>query len=186
MDVCRRRQQTAAIDLDRGRTVDVVGWGSPLPAFRPASLPPELARDRDGIDAGLLPPGGLVAHAVHQPMMDATQWDREFVVGLAAQGSRLHEPKVMRIGRFAPAEQAGLSGHIAKVRLIAIAAGYGKREHAFVEALGRTLPLGSDRFWLVCGRHADRCPAIGRVGPSCGSSIPTMTRSCFNGRARCS
>ena len=105
--------------------------------FRPSASPrtaPELARDRDGIDAGLLPPGGFIAHAVHQPMMDAAERDREFVAGLAAQGPRLHEPKVMRVGRFAAAEQAGLLGDVAKVRLVAITAGYRKREHALVDA----------------------------------------------------
>jgi hypothetical protein len=55
--------------------------------------------------------------------MDATEWDREFVAGLATQGPRLQEPKMMRVGRFATTEEAGLLGDIAKVRLVAIAAG---------------------------------------------------------------
>jgi hypothetical protein len=62
-------------------------------------------------------------NAVHQAVMDATEWDREFVAGLATQGPRLQEPKMMRVGRFATTEEAGLLGDIAKVRLVAIAAG---------------------------------------------------------------
>src|SRR5262245_55947602 len=70
-----------------------------------------LAGSLGQIDASILPPGGF-AYAVHQAMMDATEWDREFVARLATQGPRLQEPKMMRVGRFATTEEAGLLGDI--------------------------------------------------------------------------
>ena len=92
-----------------------------------AAVVPELPGSLGRIDAGILPPGGFIAYAVHQAMMDATEWDREFVARLATQGPRLQEPKMMRVGRFATTEEAGLLGDIAKVRLVAITAGSGNR-----------------------------------------------------------
>ena len=67
-------------------------------------------------------------------MMDAAERHRELVARLAAQGPRLHEPKMMRVGRLATTEEAGLLGDIAKVRFVAIAAGSGNRERTFVDA----------------------------------------------------
>ena len=49
-------------------------------------LSPKRTGGFDGVDAGILPPGGFIAHAVHQPMMDATERDRELVARLATQG----------------------------------------------------------------------------------------------------
>jgi hypothetical protein len=53
--------------------------------------------------------------------MDTAKRDRELVAGFAAQGPRLHEPEMMRVGRLAAAQQAGLSGNVAKVHLVATA-----------------------------------------------------------------
>ena len=139
---------------------------APSPAFRAPRLAPELARDRDGIDAGLLPPGGFVAHAVHQPMMDAAERNREFVAGLAAQGPRLHEPKMMRIGRLAAAEQAGLSGDVAKVRLVAVTAG--QRESRACSCRCRR-----------AGGHARQRPVPAGLWPPrqrCRSRLPCLPR----------
>ena len=69
-------------------------------------------------------------------MMDAAERHRELVARLTAQCPRLHEPKMMRVGRLATTEEAGLLGDIAKVRFVAIAAGSGNRERTFVDAGG--------------------------------------------------
>ena len=66
-------------------------------------------------------------------MMDTAKRDRELVAGFAAQGPRLHEPEMMRVGRLAAAQQAGLSGNVAKVRLVAITARRRHRQRALVE-----------------------------------------------------
>jgi hypothetical protein len=59
------------------------------PPLIPSSVVPELAGSLGRIDAGILPPGGFIAYAVHQSMMDAAERDRELVARLAAQGLRL-------------------------------------------------------------------------------------------------
>jgi hypothetical protein len=41
------------------------------------------------IDASILPPGGFIAYAVHQSVMDSTELHRELVARLATQGPRL-------------------------------------------------------------------------------------------------
>jgi hypothetical protein len=53
-------------------------------AFRlvPPSFP--IARGNlDPVDAGLLPPGQIVAHAVHEAVMDSTNRHGELIAGLA-------------------------------------------------------------------------------------------------------
>ena len=85
---------------------------SPVPVLHAWGLPPELARDLRATAVGsipALPPGELVATRA-PTVTDATERNREFVPGLAAQGPRLYEPKVMRIGPLAAEEPAGLSG----------------------------------------------------------------------------
>jgi hypothetical protein len=52
-------------------------------------LAPKLAGGLDGVDAGILPPSGFIADAVHQPMMDAAERHCELVARLATQGRRL-------------------------------------------------------------------------------------------------
>ena len=60
-------------------------------------LSPELAGDLDGVDAGRLPPGLLVAGAMDRAVMRAAERDGEFIACFAAQRTRLHKSNVMRI-----------------------------------------------------------------------------------------
>jgi hypothetical protein len=71
---------------------------------------------------------------VHQPMMDAAERHRELVARLATQSPRLQVAYVMGVGWLSATEEAGLLGHVAKVRFVAIAAGSGKGERTFVDA----------------------------------------------------
>jgi hypothetical protein len=52
-------------------------------------LPPKLPGDLNGIDAGCLPPGLLVAGAMDGPVMRAAERDGEFVARFAAKCPRL-------------------------------------------------------------------------------------------------
>ena len=52
-------------------------------------LPPEVAGDPNGIDAGRLPPGLLVASAMDRAVMRAAERDGEFVARFATERSRL-------------------------------------------------------------------------------------------------
>jgi hypothetical protein len=97
------------------------------PPLIPAGIVPELAGSHSGVDAGILPPGGFVAYPVHQPMMDAAERHRELVACLATQGPRLQVAQVMGVGWLAATEETSLLGNVAKVRLVAIAAGSGNR-----------------------------------------------------------
>jgi hypothetical protein len=62
-----------------------------------ARLLPELAGNLDRVNACLPPPRALVARAMHQPMMDATEWDRELIADLAAERTGLGETEVVRV-----------------------------------------------------------------------------------------
>ena len=87
-------------------------------------------------------------------MMNATERDREFIAGLTTQGPRLHEPKMMRVGWFATAEQARLLSNVTKMRLVTISAGGGNGEPALVDGCGLMITLGGNRFPLVsCSRN---------------------------------
>ena len=97
-------------------------------------LSPELTGDFDGVDAGRLPPGLLIAGAMDRAMMRAAERDGEFIARLAAERPRLQVAEMMRIGRFAAAEEARLLGDIAKVLFVAIAPRRRNYEHALVDA----------------------------------------------------
>jgi hypothetical protein len=97
---------------------------------------PKLAGDLDRINAGLLPPGLLVADAVNRAVMRAAQWDGEFIAGFAAERARLNESEVMRIRRLAAAQEARLLGYKSKMVPVAIAAWRPERQDALIDAMG--------------------------------------------------
>ena len=95
---------------------------------------PKVVSHFDGIYANFLPPGALVAHAMHEPMVDATQRDRELVARLAPEGLRLRKAQVVRVGGLSAANEAGLSGDITKMLKIPVATRGGDREDTLVDA----------------------------------------------------
>src|SRR5258706_16384268 len=97
-------------------------------------LSPELTGDLNGIDAGRLPPGLLVAGAMDGAVMRAAERDGEFVARFAAESPRLQVAKMMRIGLFAAADETCLSGNVAKVLPAAIATRCSNREDTLVDA----------------------------------------------------
>ncbi len=58
---------------------------------------PELAGNRQRLDAGLLPPCELIAGLVQVAVMCAAERDRELIAHLHAEGSRLRKAHVMRV-----------------------------------------------------------------------------------------
>src|SRR5262249_35369278 len=101
-------------------------------------LPPELPGDLNGVDAGRLPPGLLVAGAMDRPVMRAAERDGEFVARFAAERPWLQVAKMMRIGLFASADETRLLGNVAKVLPVAIATRCSDFEDALVDALRMT------------------------------------------------
>jgi hypothetical protein len=92
------------------------------PSLIDAGAFPKLARDLNGIDASLLPPGFFVTGAMHRAVMRAAEGDREFIARFAAERARLHKSDVMRVRGLAATQQAWLLHHEAKVVPVAIAA----------------------------------------------------------------
>jgi hypothetical protein len=66
-----------------------------------ARVVPQLAGDLHGLDPSFLPPSAFIAQAMHKPMMNATQRDREFIAGLASERSWLCEAEMVRVRGFA-------------------------------------------------------------------------------------
>src|SRR5262249_21645690 len=99
-------------------------------------LSPELPGDLDGVDAGGLPPGLLVAGAMDGAMMRAAERDGELVARFAAERPRLQVAKMMRIGLFASADETRLLGDISKVLPVAVAPRCREDERALVDAVG--------------------------------------------------
>src|SRR5256886_8413166 len=97
-------------------------------------LSPELTGDLNGIDAGRLPPGLLVAGAMDRAVMRAAERDGEFVARFAAERPRLQVAKMMRIGLFAAADEARLLGDITKVLPVTIAPQFRSTDHALFDA----------------------------------------------------
>ncbi len=82
---------------------------------------PKPARNFDGIDAGSLPPGGLVAGAMRGTVMHAAEWDHKFIARFAAQRTWLHVAQMMGIGWLTATDEARLLHDVAKVLAAAIA-----------------------------------------------------------------
>jgi hypothetical protein len=135
-------------------------------------LSPELTGDLNGIDAGRLPPGLLVAGAMDRAVMRAAERDGEFVACFAAERPWLQVAKMMRIGLFAAADETRLLGDITKVLRVTIAPRCRKDERALVDAVGlvevavslRGRRMGANKInmsaWssVVCGfRALGRC-----------------------------
>ena len=135
-------------------------------------LSPKLTGDLDGVDAGCLPPGPLVAGAMDRAVMRAAERDGELIAGLAAERPRLQVAEMMRIGLFAAADEARLLGNLAKVLQVAIAPRCRNDEPALVDAGGlievvvclRTHLMDANTLntssWgsIVCGSHGcGRC-----------------------------
>ncbi len=99
-------------------------------------LSPELTGDLNGIDAGRLPPGLLVAGAMDRAVMRAAERDGEFIAHFAAERPRLQVAKMMRIGLFAAANETRLLGNITKVLAVTIAPRCRNDERALVDAVG--------------------------------------------------
>src|SRR5215469_12651590 len=98
-------------------------------------LSPELAGDLNGVDAGRLPPGLLVAGAMDGAVMRAAERDGEFVARFAAERPWLQVAKMMRIGLFAAADETCLLGNITKVLPVAVPPLCRKDWHALVDAV---------------------------------------------------
>src|SRR6516225_1640286 len=101
-------------------------------------LSPELTGDLNGIDAGRLPPGLLVAGAMDRAVMRAAERDGEFVARFAAERPCLHVAQMMGIGWLAATDKARLLHDIAKVLAAAVAPRGSDREDALVNALRLT------------------------------------------------
>src|SRR5262249_40815811 len=136
-------------------------------------LSPELAGNLNGVDAGRLPPGLLVAGAMDRAVMRAAEGHGEFVTRFAAKRPRLQVAKMMRIRLVAGADETCLLGDITQVLPVTIAPRSCKDEHALVDAVGlvgvavslyrRCMGAGASEInmnaWsIVCGfRALGRC-----------------------------
>ena len=132
-------------------------------------LLPELTGDLDGVDAGRLPPGLLVAGAMDGAVMRAAERDGEFIADFAAERPRLQVAKMMRVGLFAAADEACLLGHIAKVLAVTIAPRCRNDERALVDALGLIEVVVSLRTPLMRSNSSNM---------SSGSSVVCGFRGC--------
>ena len=65
-------------------------------------------------------------------MMGATQWHRVFITHAPTESARLGEPQMMGIRRSPATDKARVRRHEPKVSTVAVAAGFAKRERAFV------------------------------------------------------
>jgi hypothetical protein len=134
-----------------------------------SGLSPELAGDLNGVDAGRLPPGLLVAGAMDRAVMRAAERDGELVARFAAECPRLQVAKMMRIGLFAAADETRLLGDITKVLAVTIAPRCRKDEPALVDAVG---------LIEVAASFRERRVGANNIGMSAWSSAVGGFRGC--------
>jgi hypothetical protein len=80
---------------------------------------------------------------VNITMVGAAERHRVLVTDFAAQGPRLHEAQVMRLGRLPLAPKAWLRCHELQMGAIAVAARLAQRQGAFVDLPDRPPELSS-------------------------------------------
>ena len=97
---------------------------------------PKLVSGGERIDAGLFPPCEFVARAVNFAMMHAAERDNELVADLTPECTLLREPKMMRVRRLAPADQAWALGYPLDVNFIAKPPRLRQGQRAFVNPRG--------------------------------------------------
>jgi hypothetical protein len=71
-------------------------------------LLPEALGNLKRIDSAVLPPGHLVASAMHFPVVTAAERDREFIAHFEANRSRLGKSEMVRIRWLPLADYARL------------------------------------------------------------------------------
>ena len=76
---------------------------------------------------------------------------RVFVADLSAQGPRLGETEMVRIGRTGAAKKTGLRGDIAEMGLVAKPPGFTKRQDALVDTGSNSEAQRSGRGFLSMG-----------------------------------
>jgi hypothetical protein len=96
-------------------------------------MAPQVSGDLDRLDPSNPPPPGFVSGAMQGAVVTPAQRDGKFVADLAAQGAGLSEAEMVRVGRFAAADNAGLSHDEPQVRLIAVASRFAEGERALVD-----------------------------------------------------
>src|ERR1700722_15681409 len=107
---------------------------APRGALVQARLSPELARDLDRVDAGLLPPRTLIADTMNLAVMCPAQRSDEFVAHLPTKRTRLCEAKVVRIGRRSSTDKTRLLSNEPEMVFVAIASRLRNRKDALVHA----------------------------------------------------
>jgi hypothetical protein len=111
--------------------------GPYVPLLRQSGRLPKGACDLERIDPGRPPPLRLIARAVELAVVQPAEWNRKFIADLAAQRRSLGEAEVMRFGRLASADQAGLGGHEFEMLFVAVAPRFRNGEQALVDAARR-------------------------------------------------
>jgi hypothetical protein len=96
----------------------------------------ECARCSGRVDPAGPPPCPFIAMAVDFAMVASAEGDDELVTDVAPQSPALGKPQMMRIGRAATANQAGLLGYMADVVAIPHPAWLRQRQRSFINDLG--------------------------------------------------
>src|SRR6516165_8761362 len=91
------------------------------------------------IDAGLCPPGGLIATAMHLAVMSAAKRNRKLVADLAAECRYLRKPQVVSISGASAANQTGLLGNRCNVLAVANATLHRQGQYTFIDKGGAPL-----------------------------------------------
>jgi hypothetical protein len=123
---------------------------------------PKPVGHSERVDAGGRPPCRLITLSVNLTMVGAAQRHRILVADFAAQGPRLHEAQVMRLGGLPLAPKAWLRRHELQMGAIAVAARLAQRQGALFD-----MPDNGVVYWWHFGlRLHPRLIQRSRLGQS--------------------
>jgi hypothetical protein len=110
---------------------------------------PQLPSNYDRLNLVGLPPRGLVTMTVEGAMVTSAQRDCVFVANPPAKSARLRKSQMMSVRRPSAAYEARVRRYEPKVRTVAVAARFAKRERAFVDVPGDRIVDWRWRFKLT-------------------------------------
>ncbi len=100
---------------------------------------PQLARDRQRLDASLLPPGELIAGLMQVAVMGAAERDCEFIAHLHPESSGLGKAQVMGVCRLPATDEARLSSDELQMLFVADALWLAERQDGLINLSRRRL-----------------------------------------------
>ena len=133
-----------------------------------AGLVPQFLRDREWLEVGFGPPGGLIAAPMKRAVMQPAEGDGELVAHPAPERRVLRKPEMVRVRRPPTAQQARLRGHELEVIAVTVPPRLAQGQVGFVDPWSSWFPRGG----FAAIRQGKRQGSVERQSAGIGLARP--------------